>query len=170
MGGGFTGLQHTEETKEVIRKKLQQKYIDNPELRKENSERVREAMKGLNISERMGKSEKWRQYVKYLRENSIRKGPEYHDEETKSKISESLKKYYESIDEQTRINNRTKHEKAMTEKLGRAVIQLTKEDEAIATYPSIAEAGRQSGVRRTNISNTLKGISQTAGGYKWKYA
>lgn len=172
MGGGFTGLQHTEETKKIIGEKSRQRYIDNPELREENSKRVKEAMKGLNISERVRNSVKWQQYVAKLRDGSIRLGPEHHDEETKAKISESLKKYYESKEGGTVWTNDSKfrHQKIMTEKTGRAVTQLTKDDEVIATYPSIAEAGRQSGVRRTNISNVLNGISQTAGGYKWRYA
>jgi group I intron endonuclease len=38
-GGGFQGKTHTEQVKADIRNKSKQKYIDNPELRKEISER-----------------------------------------------------------------------------------------------------------------------------------
>jgi len=41
--------------------------------------------------------------------------------------------------------------------------------EKIAEYRSIAEASRQTGIKRTSINNALTGWSETAGGYCWKY-
>lgn len=41
--------------------------------------------------------------------------------------------------------------------------------EKIAEYKSIAEASRQTGIKRTAINNNLTGWSETAGGYTWKY-
>lgn len=162
MGGGFTGLQHTEETKEVIKKKLQQRYIDNPELREENSKRAIEGLKNINISERMKNSTKRQQYVAKLREDRIRLGPVHHDEETKAKISESVTKYFK--------HNKVKHQRIMTEKKGKAITQLTMEDEVLATYPSISEAQRQTGIDNRHIGHALKGRTKSAAGYKWRYA
>lgn len=171
MGGGFTGLQHTEETKKIIGEKSRQRYIDNPELREENSKRVKEAMKGLNISERMNKSEKWRQYVAKLRDGSISSRVTL-DEETKAKISESLKKYHENKEGGTAWteDNKVKHQRIMTEKKGKAITQLTMEDEVLATYPSISEAQRQTGIDNRHIGHALKGRTKSAAGYKWRYA
>jgi hypothetical protein len=39
----------------------------------------------------------------------------------------------------------------------------------IATFKSIKEAGRQTGIKRTGINNVLTGWAKTAGGYKWAY-
>lgn len=67
-GGGFQGKTHTEEVKNGIKNKLKQKYIDNPELKKQMSERnkivmsnpeVRENIKnGILNSEKMKKISK----------------------------------------------------------------------------------------------------------------
>lgn len=39
----------------------------------------------------------------------------------------------------------------------------------IATYKSIKEAGRVTGVKRTGINNVLTGLAKTAGGFQWSY-
>lgn len=36
-------------------------------------------------------------------------------------------------------------------------------------FPSAREAYRKTGVSDTNINNVLRGLSKTAGGFKWKY-
>lgn len=51
----------------------------------------------------------------------------------------------------------------------KAIIQLTKENEIIREYKSLTEAFNETGIKRTNISNCLTGLSKSAGGYKWKY-
>ncbi len=45
-----------------------------------------------------------------------------------------------------------------------------KDNELVKEYNSISEAGRISGVKKTNIQQVLSGNTQTAGGYIWKYA
>lgn len=40
----------------------------------------------------------------------------------------------------------------------------------LAEYRGIVEASRLTGISRTAINNNLRGYSQTAGGYAWKYA
>lgn len=39
-----------------------------------------------------------------------------------------------------------------------------------ATYESMAEAERQTGINQGAISNACRGVIKTAGGYTWKYA
>lgn len=47
--------------------------------------------------------------------------------------------------------------------------QYTKTGEYIKTYPTIAEASRQTGIGDTSIGNCLKGRSKSAGGYVWTF-
>ena len=42
-------------------------------------------------------------------------------------------------------------------------------DKVIATFKSIKEAGRATGIKRTGINNVLTGWAKTAGGYRWAY-
>ena len=39
----------------------------------------------------------------------------------------------------------------------------------IATYPSVIEAGKSTGVSRSSINDAVHGRSKTCGGYIWKY-
>lgn len=48
------------------------------------------------------------------------------------------------------------------------VEQLTLDNQIIATYPSLKEAERQTGVGWTGISAVIRGKRKTAGGYKWR--
>lgn len=47
--------------------------------------------------------------------------------------------------------------------------QYTKNGDYINTYPTIAEAARQTGIRDTCIGNNLRGWSKSAGGFVWKF-
>lgn len=47
--------------------------------------------------------------------------------------------------------------------------QYNKNGDFIKTYPTIAEASRQTGIRDTSIGNCLRGWSKSAGGYVWKF-
>lgn len=49
-----------------------------------------------------------------------------------------------------------------------AIDQYDLEGNLLNTYPSIADAERITGVCNPNITKVLKGIRQTAGGFKWK--
>ncbi len=50
------------------------------------------------------------------------------------------------------------------------VIQLTKAGDKIATYFSIHEASRSTGIGHCSIRNCIGGRSKSAGGFKWKIA
>ena len=49
------------------------------------------------------------------------------------------------------------------------VIKCDKNGNIICTYPSIAEASRDTGILQTHISRCARGKRPSAGGYKWKY-
>lgn len=48
------------------------------------------------------------------------------------------------------------------------VVQLDKENNIINTYPSIAEASRQTSINQSGISMATRGVHKTAGSFKWK--
>lgn len=168
-GGGFTGKTHSEET----RKKLSfwsKEYHKNPEVRKRKSEQAKKQMEGVDVAAMLANSEKWQ---KAKAEGRVGAGAwktkktEKEKEEIHKKISESVKKYFDKNG--GTIINREKHRKIMTKVLGKKINQYTKEGALIGTYDSIAEATRQTGIKRTNISMTLSGGNKTAGGFIWKY-
>lgn len=49
------------------------------------------------------------------------------------------------------------------------VIKCDKNGNIICTYPSIAEASRDTSILQTHISRCARGKRPSAGGYKWKY-
>lgn len=51
-----------------------------------------------------------------------------------------------------------------------AIQQIDKSGNIIATYPSMREAERQTGINNTRISAVCRGRSRQAGGYIWKKA
>ena len=88
-------------------------------------------------------------------------------EEHKKKISEALsgeknpnfgKHLSEEHKNKIRENNPSK-----------AVIQLSKDGELIAEYPSTKEAERRTGCYHGNICNCCKGKQKSCGGFIWKY-
>lgn len=162
-GGGFIGKTHNEE----VRKRLSEaskKFYSNPENRKAASERAKEALKGINISERMKNSEKWKKAVEKMIVDRKGKTP---SEETKQKIRESVIKYYSKNEDKVKINVE-KQRKAMSEKLGKKVSQYTKEGEFINTYKSIKEASRQVAIHNECIRRVANGNGKLAGGFIWK--
>lgn len=49
------------------------------------------------------------------------------------------------------------------------IIKLDREGNIICTYPSIADASRDTGILQTHISRCARGKRPSAGGFKWKY-
>ena len=81
-------------------------------------------------------------------------------DEAKRKTSETLKGHI--VSEETRKKISDKHSK-------RSVVQLNKNNEIVATYISIMDAHRQTGVRRAGISSCCQHKQKTAGGFIWRY-
>lgn len=155
VGGMFKGRHHSEETKQILSEKSRKAY-ENKELRKQNGERVKKALET---------SEKWK---KAIEEGRASKGGKARigvktSEETKQKIRDSVLKYYS----ETRDKN---HSEIMTKAIGKRVSQYSLNGEFIKEYPCIAEAGRQTNIKRGNIQNNVSNHSKSAGGFIWKYA
>lgn len=59
----------------------------------------------------------------------------------------------------------------MTQTKGRAICQYTKDGEHIASYRTIMEASKSTGIHYTAIREVcVRGRQKTAGGYVWRYA
>ena len=151
-GGGFQGKTHTEEVKNIIKNKLKQKYIDNPELKEQMSERNKIVMSNPEVREKIKNgilnSEKWKKVIEDKRIGNYKQIK--HTEEIKNKISESLKKY-------NATNNTIK------------IRQYDTTNNLLNEYTSISEASRKTSIQRKIISLYLRGKTNIAGGFIWKY-
>lgn len=160
-GGGFQGKKHTEEVKNEIKNKLKQKYIDNPELKKQMSERNKIVMSNPEIREKIKNgilnSEKWKKVVENMKNRNHKNSN--HTEETKNKISESLKKYHATFIDIERDN-----------KLGKKIKQYDMNNNFLNEYISVSEASRKTAVPKSSLLVHLKDNTKTGGGFIWKYA
>jgi len=160
-GGSFQGKTHSEKTKRQISAKLKQKYIDNPELKKEISERNKILMNSEiiknKISQGMIHSKKYQEMIKN------KKAGIFHTEETKNKIRESLKKY--NIEKQS--INIVKHREAMAKSVGIKISQYDSNNILIDTFISFNDASRQTGVPSSTIKKCVKD-NKTNRGFIWK--
>jgi len=170
-GGGFQGKKHTEQVKADIRNKSKQKYIDNPELRKQVSERNKIIMKNPEIREKIKNgllnSEKWKKAKEENRRGNYKKNK--HSEEIKNKISESLKTYYANNPNITIKNSDPNVE--IDNKLGKKIKQYDMNNNLLNEYISISAAARKTSISRSTISLHLKDNAKTDGReFIWKYA
>jgi group I intron endonuclease len=158
VGGMFKGRHHTEESKKLLSERSIA-YYNSPEVRKEHGQKVREGHL---------RSEIWKLAIAENR--AFRKGlptKVERSEDHRRKISESLKKWYATVD---RDNKRyVNHSKIMTAINGKLVEQYTKDGSYLGEFPSIAEAARQTGLTRKNVQACVSGYTKTAGGFVWKY-
>ena len=156
-GGGFQGKTHTEEVKNGIKNKLKQKYIDNPELKKQMSERNKIVMSNPEVRDKIKNgilnSEKMKKNIEDRRTGNYKQIK--HTEERKNQISESLKKYHAS-NVKNELNNKIK--------------QCDMNNNLLNEYTSISDASRKTSIQRKLISLYLRGKTNIAGGFIWKYA
>jgi len=59
---------------------------------------------------------------------------------------------------------------ASKESCSKPVLQYTKDGQLIAEYPSIMEAGRNTGINQSSICQCCLGKRKSAGGFVWMYA
>jgi group I intron endonuclease len=169
-GGGFDGKIHSEETKKHISEKIKQKYIDNPNLKREISERNKIIMNSEiiknKISEGMLNSKKYQQMIKDKKVGNINNS--FHSEETKNKIRESVKKYYnENRDNENHNINIVKHREAMAKSVGIKIGQYDLNNVLISTFISYADASRQIGISSSTIKKCVKDNKPNRG-FIWK--
>ncbi len=166
-GAGFKGKTHSEETRRAI-SDYTKKRAENPEYRKQCSERTKEQMRkvrelGINHGKKVKESEKFRKAVE---EGRVGGTGRVISEETKKKTSESVKAYFAKHD--AHLVNVEAHRKAMAASVGVKVEKYNLEDNLLETYDSIAAAARACGISKGGIDFCLSGKHKTAGGFKWK--
>ena len=66
-------------------------------------------------------------------------------------------------------NNYGTRTKRIVEKISKSVLQMDKTNKIIAEFPSIKEAERQLGFRKSHISECCRGKKNTARGFKWAF-
>jgi group I intron endonuclease len=163
-GGGFYGKKHSQETIDRISQTSKQKYIDNPNLKREISERQKIVMNSEEVKNKikngLNNSEKWKLAIQKF---SNRKP----NEETKNKIRESVKKYYNEKPIEEKKINIIKHREVMSKVSGVKIGQY-ENNILINTFISIKEAGRQTKISYQSISNVINGRTKTGGGFIWK--
>lgn len=155
IGDGKVGYKHTEETIQKIKEKGRIFRESHPDHFETYREKHKESMAKIDLSSRIKNSEKYQQAIREKRVGG------HNTEDSKKKISESLKKYYQNMD--------TSKPKVNTLSTNKAVFQYDKDGNFLNEYISVSEAGRVTGVKKSNIFQVVAGRNKTAGGFIWKY-
>ena len=87
-----------------------------------------------------------------------------HTEESKNKIRESIKKYYNNNEKQINI---IKHREAMAKSVGIKISQYDLNNILINNFVSFADASRQTGIPNSTIKKCVKN-NITNRGFIWK--
>jgi len=168
-GGGFLGKKHTQETIAKIVESRKKFREANPNHFETYREKLKKSMEKVDISSIVKNSEKYKRAVAEGRVGGKAHKDSKPSEETKQKISNSLKIYFNEKGDSNKVNIE-KHREAMAKAKGKQIKQYTKEGEFVKEYISINEAGRTSGVKASNIQRVLSNHTKTAGGFIWKYS
>ena len=164
-GGAFVGKKHKPESIQKIKETLRVHY-DNPELIRKHSERTKcqfdSEEKRLQHGNRMKNSEKFRKAVE---EGRVGGGIRDYTDETRNKISESLKKHFDKSTNQTNVEN---HRKAMAKAVGKKVYQYGLDGSFIKCYESIKSAARELDICEGAIRQALDKSNRTSCGFIWR--
>jgi group I intron endonuclease len=171
-GGGFKGKNHTPETIIGIKEKLRTRYKD-PALRARMSEIAKESNKNVDIGFFVKSSEKFQKAKAEGRVGAAgwrTRSTEEKRREIYGRVSASLKKYYETLDEEkiTHINVEN-HRIAMSTAKG-SRISSYKDGNFVKSYLSVADASRDINVNKNAVLRALKDPFRfTCRGLTWKY-
>ena len=167
IGDGRVGYKHSAETIEKIKQKVRQFREKNPLHFETYREKHKKSFEHIDFSSCIKNSEKFQKAMTERREQYAN-GTKKMSDEYKKKISEGLKKYF-NTDTPERARASEKQKEIIRKALGKPVIQYTTDGIFVKEYPSIAEADRTSTIKKSNIQNVLAGKTKTAGGFVWKY-
>jgi group I intron endonuclease len=158
-GGGFYGKKHSETTVNKIRSVLKERYENNPELRKEISDRTKLLFNDKNyrikISEGVKNSEIWKNSKKG--NYSCRK----HTEETKNILKGKTHDYFNENE------NIKKHREIMAKAKGIRVLQYDLNNNLLNEFMSIKDASRQIGLSASLIGKVIRNNTFKAGNFIW---
>jgi len=143
---------------EIVRKKISDGEKEFYKLHPEKREEISRRITGFHHSEESKKK------------MSIAKTGTHFvmTDEWKRKIGESNKRTYSENTELRNSAANRMREYGLSKSI--KVEQLDLDGNVIATYDSLHDASRKTGVRNGNISRVCRGICKTAGGYNWRYA
>lgn len=170
-GPTFLGKHHSDKTKKILSQKSIA-YHNTPEMLRKHSERAKLFNSTHNIGELLRKSEKWQKALKEGRIGHSKNGSYKQTDDCKKKISESLKAYYKTQNDQDiskGVKDKKKHSEIMTLAIGRKISQYSKENILIASFNSIKEGAEKNNLTRKNVQACVSGRSKTAGGFIWRY-
>jgi group I intron endonuclease len=154
LGNGMTGYKHTETTINKIKKGIHLFREANPNHFEIYRDKHRQGMSKVDMSSITKNSDKFKKAIEEHRVGTVNG----QTEQSKQKISNTLKEYYKNSEN-----------KVNTLSTNKAIIQYDKDNNMIKEYISIAEADRTSGVKKANIQHVLTGNTKSAGGFIWKY-
>lgn len=170
-GGGFKGKRHTPEIIEKIGA-MSRKRFEDPAERKKSSERALLQMKevkesGVDWGKKVTSSEK---YQLALKEKRVGGGAHVKEKakDVNAKISAGVKKYFKTLDDSSKAVNIKKHRESMAKAVGTKVQQFTKEGTLLKSYPSYAEAARETDIPSSSLKACVSGRLKLAGGFVWK--
>lgn len=165
-GAGFKGKRHTPESiaksKEGVRRFREQ----NPDWYERCREKHAESMAKVDIGAAVKSSEKWQKAKAEGRVGASAHKDGGPSEETKDKIRESVLKYFE--ENGGGECNIEKHRTAMAASVGVKVEQYDKLNKLLATFNSISEASRHSGIPKSTIGKYLKCGTSDQSEFIWK--
>ncbi len=171
-GAGFKGKKHTEEVRERLSKINKIRGTD-PKYLAEASERGKRQMEkvkaeGIDWGKTVRNSVKFQKAMEQRRVGVAGREGGCHTEESKEKISESLKKHFAT--HAGHIPNIDNHRKAIAKAVGVKVHRCDFDNNLLNTYESISDAARAIGITKGAIQFCLSGKHKTAGGFKWRKA
>jgi group I intron endonuclease len=185
---GFSGCKHSEETKLILSEKSQ-KYFDNEENLKKNSDLVLEGLKNIDISDKMEKSEKWQNVLINHKFGYNQAVPVIQLDNDNNEIA----KFYSIAEASQKTNTNSKsllrvlnglqikaggfkwikdisnNEIIVSNSQSIAIIQYSLDNIKLKEYISIAQAAKVNNFSKSAISANLKGESKTSNGFIWKY-
>lgn len=139
-------IEWTEDRRKKVSETLKRKFASGEIVRKPISEETREKLRIAHTGPRNHNYGKKRSAETRRRMSEAQMG-RHPSEETRRKQSEAAM-------------NSPKKKRC-------AVCQFTLDGEYIASYPSMMEAQRQTGILSASISCCCRGLSKTSGGYVW---
>lgn len=150
-----------------VRKKIgmsnHNRYEENPELRKEVSQRIKafcDSDEGKVIVSRRSKKNMSNPEVRYKISESNKA---YYTTEKRRIRSVMMKKIYSSSEVRNQVTG-------VNNGASRKVAQYDLDGNIISEFGTMKEAGEKTGICFKNISKAVRGHRKTAGGYIWKFA
>ena len=126
---------------------------------------------GQNTSTLIARRDKALQTKNKLKEKENAERIKLQQKEEKKRLEKEQKKMQEELKEEELKNRLEKRKNNQTIPVNaRIIIQLDDNHNVINTYPSIAEAVRQTGINSKSIRDAANGVQKHAGGYVWEYS